>query len=269
MFMKQTTILKMVAQNFGLSAKDVLEDWLQDGWLKLEDVQAILPEIVSGSSKVRHNQSKRKELKKSDICNISDLKENVAFEPTILCGMAKSEKIEVGMFYYAEGKIFSTLLQPDKSVSGVVAYVDDSGLHGVVWLLHGIYSIWSDQHLFVNMPVGLSGKENTRKILQASKNQHIRAYAAKYCAQYDFDGVQAGEAFLPSIEELRLIHGNQQLVNEKLALIKGAKLLPKGRCWSSSEMSCDAACTLNFSSGEESSIFKYKRRIYVGSCVAF
>ena len=233
--MKQTTILKMVAQNFGLSAKDVLEDWLQDGWLKLEDVQAILPEIVSGSSKVRHNQSKRKELKKSDICNISDLKENVAFEPTILCGMAKSEKIEVGMFYYNKDKTFSKELIKGKHPSGVVCYVDKTGHHGLILALREKRLPWSSEKLWIdNMPEGLSGKENTSLIIKASQTQRKKAEAAEYCANYAYDGIKAGEAFLPSKEELEKSCPNKFAIKNSLKQIKKAQQLGEGFYWSSS-----------------------------------
>ena len=105
--------------------------------------------------------------------------------------------------------------------------------------------------------------------MQASQNQNTFAYAAKFCAEYDFDGVQIGEAFLPSIDELKLVRENRQLIDEKLALIKGANLLPKGRCWSSSEVFNNAAMALHFPSGEVRFEFKSQHLCYTYPCVAF
>lgn len=264
--MKKTTVLKMVAQNFGLSAKDVMEDWLQDGWLKLEDVQAILPKTISNTPKVRNKKSMHGKLKVADGSELADC--NV-IDSQIVCIKAESGKVKVGMFYYAKDKTFSEKLIPNKKVSGVVAYVDGSGLHGLVWLLNCHVFIWSEDDLFVGMPKELSGKENTRLILQASQNQNAFAYAAKFCAEYDFDGVQIGEAFLPSIDELKLVRENRQLIDEKLALIKGANLLPKGGCWSSSEVFNNAAMALHFPSGEVRFEFKSQHLCYTYPCVAF
>ena len=48
----------------------------------------------------------------------------------------KIQKKKIGMFYYAEDKSFSEELIPNKTVSGVVYHVDETGEHGLVVLLH-------------------------------------------------------------------------------------------------------------------------------------
>ena len=151
--------------------------------------------------------------------------------------LRKAERgdIKIKMFYYAEDETFSEKLIPYKRVSGVVGDVDKTGRHGLVALLHQKVLPWSSDELSVGLPNGLNGKENTRLILEFAQRQGLKAKAAEYCANYTYDGVKAGEAFLPSIDELKYLYQNKQLVDEKLALIDGADLLDGWYYWSSSE----------------------------------
>ena len=162
----------------------------------------------------------------------------------------KIQKKKVGMFYYAEDKSFSEELIPNKTVSGVVYHVDETGEHGLVVLLHQLELQWLDQCLIVGIPKGLNGKESTRLILEFARNRGLKAEAAEYCANYTYDGVKAGEAFLPSIDELKYLYENRELINEKLALIKGADLLLRGYYLSSSEYSNGYAWLLYFGDGD-------------------
>ena len=162
---------------------------------------------------------------------------------------AESGKIKVGMFYYAEDKSFSEKLIPNKTVSGVVFHVDESGEHGLVVLLHQKVLRWLSGYLSVAIPDGLNGKENTRLILEFARNRGLKAEAAEYCANYAYNSVKAGEAFLPSIEELKYLYKNKRLVNEKLALIDGTELFKDRYYWSSSENSYNYAWRLCFGNG--------------------
>ena len=135
----------------------------------------------------------------------------------------KIQKKKIGMFYYAQDKSFSEELVPNKTVSGVVFHVDETGEHGLVVLLHQEELPWLSDYLSVGIPKGLNGKGNTRLILEFARNKGLKAKAAEYCANYAYDGVKAGEAFLPSIKELKYLYKNKELISEKLALIKGLK----------------------------------------------
>ena len=166
------------------------------------------------------------------------------------------QKKKVGMFYYAEDESFSEELIPNKNVSGVVGYVDESGEHGLVVLLHQVQLPWSSDELYVFKTNKLNGKKNTRYILKTAKRLGQKAEAAEYCANYAYDSVNAGEAFLPSIDELEYLYKNKRLVNEKLALIDGADLLDGWFYWSSSEYSIYGAWLLYFGNGSVSNYDK-------------
>ena len=193
----------------------------------------------------------------------NSLSKNVDRDIVQLC-----QKKKVGMFYYAEDKSFSDELIPNKNVSGVVGYVDESGEHGLVVLLHQVQLPWSSDELYVFKTNKLNGKKNTRYILKTAKRLGQKAEAAEYCANYAYDSVNAGEAFLPSIDELKYLYKNKRLVNEKLALIDGADLLDGWFYWSSSEYSIYGAWLLYFGNGSVSNYDK-DDYYYVRPVVAF
>lgn len=180
----------------------------------------------------------------------------------------KIQKKKIGMFYYAEDKSFSEELIPNKTVSGVVYHVDETGEHGLVVLLHQAWLPWLSDYLYVGIPQKGYGKENTRLILEFAQRQGLKAEAAEYCANYAYDGVKVGEAFLPSIEELKCLYVNKRLVNQKLALICGADLFRDWYYWSSSEYSDYSVWSLSFRDGYVETRNKHYNT-YVRPVVAF
>ena len=190
--------------------------------------------------------------------------QNLLKEDVALLGLtpfkAESGKIKVGMFYYAVDKTFSKELILDKQVSGVVAWVTRDGCHGLVVLLHERMLPWSSDDLFVGLPQGLNGKENTRLILEKACLENKKVEAAEYCAKYAFYGIKAGEAFLPSQKELQRVFDNALSINMSLAKIENAELLRSVEYWSSCENGERSALALSFL---DETICHYSR--YIGS----
>ena len=147
------------------------------------------------------------------------------------------KKVEPGMFYYADSLIFPELIK-DNQVSAVVGCVDKR--RGLAIGLRETVLPWSSDWLYVDMSSGLSGKEATSLILKTAKEKHENAEAAEWCAEYAFDGIEAGTGFMPSKEELKRIFGNQKKLRQSFALLNSGGL--SGNClqedafyWSSSE----------------------------------
>ena len=147
------------------------------------------------------------------------------------------KKVVPGMFYYADGLIFPELIK-DNQVSAVVGCVDRN--HGLALGLREAMLPWSSDWLYVDMSSGLSGKEATSLILKTAKERQKKAEAAEWCAEYAFDGIEAGTGFMPSKEELKRIFGNQKKLRQSFALLNSGGL--SGNClqedafyWSSSE----------------------------------
>ena len=147
------------------------------------------------------------------------------------------KKIEPGMFYYADGLMFPKLIK-DNQVSAIVGCVDKN--HGLALGLRETVLPWSSDWLYVDMPSGLGSKEATAQILKTAKEKHEKAEAAEWCAEYAFDGIEAGTGFMPNREEFRRISGNRKKLRESFALLNSGGL--SGNClqeeafyWSSSE----------------------------------
>ncbi len=147
------------------------------------------------------------------------------------------KKIAPGMFYYADGLILPELIK-DNQVSAVVSCVDKR--RGLALGLRETELPWSSDWLYVDMSLGVSGKEATSLILKTAKEKHEKAEAAEWCAKYAFDGIEAGTGFMPNKEELKRIFGNRKKLCQSFALLNSGGL--SGNClqedafyWSSSE----------------------------------
>ena len=150
---------------------------------------------------------------------------------------AAPKKVVPGMFYYADGLIFPELIK-DNQVSAIVGYVDKR--RGLALGLRETKLQWSSDWLYVDMSLGVSGKEATSLILKTAKEKQENAEAAEWCAEYAFDGIKAGTGFMPNKEELKRIFGNRKTLRESFALLNSGGL--SGNClqedafyWSSSE----------------------------------
>ncbi len=98
---------------------------------------------------------------------------------------------------------------------------------------------------------GTSGKSNTAAILAYGKTNNISYPAAEYCNKYSTSGTKAGDWFLPSLEELKLLSNNFSGINSALKIL-GKPTLPEAEdeyYWSSSELSTGNARRLVPSSG--------------------
>ena len=116
-----------------------------------------------------------------------------------------------GMFVYAGGMICSQLL-PKRKVMAVVGYVEEETLYAVCLKQNKLP--WSSEPLRVWRTQDLTdGREATRKILEVSRKMKGIAEAAEWCFNYTEDGVKKGEAFLPSLAELKKLYLHIDAVN--------------------------------------------------------
>ena len=172
--------------------------------------------------------------------------------------------------FHEEDKTFSERLLPYKQVSGVVGDVDEAGQHGLISLLHYKVLPWTSDELFVGLPDGLSGKENTRLILEKAALQQQKAEAAAYCATYAFDGVKAGEAFLASYSEMSRICKNYLSINKSLRQINNADIFIVCRAyWTSSEKQAEKAMSASMPGIVSNDVIAKWAKLYVCPVIAF
>ena len=209
--MKKLEVLNGVVKEFGLTEEAVVKSWYENNQISAEFLQQLCS--VGGKTTFQD-------------MNLIPSKKFVT-----------PKKIELGMFYYADGLIFPELIK-DNEVSAIVGCVDRN--HGLALGLRETELPWSSDWLYVDMPSGLSGKEATAQILKTAKEQHEKAEAAEWCAEYAFDGIKAGMGFMPSKEELKCIFGNRKKLRQSFALLNSRglsadSLQDEAFYWSSSE----------------------------------
>ncbi len=115
---------------------------------------------------------------------------------------------------------------------------------------------------------GTSGKSNTAAILAYGKANNISYPAAEYCNSYSTSGTKAGDWFLPSLEELKLLSNNFSGINSALKILGKPTITEGEYYWSSFEYNYYFAVRLVPSSGDTYSIDK-DYTFYVRPVLAF
>ena len=109
---------------------------------------------------------------------------------------------------------------------------------------------WGGDGEIVYAAKSSSGKSNTAAILAYGKANNISYPAAEYCNTYSTAGTKAGDWYLPSPEELKLLSSSYVVVSLKLATMVGkVTILESGAYWASSELDMSRAKALVLGSG--------------------
>ena len=122
-------------------------------------------------------------------------------------GIKRASKIKPGMFVYADGLISKKLIL-DRQIKAVVGYVENNIAYAVC--LHQTYLPWSSRYIKIKaMKNTTDGKKSTLKILKDAQKIWRKAEAAQWCYDYAQNGVQRGEAYLPSVVEWEKFYNNK------------------------------------------------------------
>jgi len=127
---------------------------------------------------------------------------------------------------------------------GVVFYLDETGLHGLVSTLsHLDVAYWGCDSMLVDGADGTAigdGDQNTMDIFDACSTDSL-VHAAYICSTYEVN--EFNDWYLPSKDELQLIKDKENtLANLGIELI--------GWFWTSSEVDIERAWAINFMSFE-------------------
>ena len=155
------------------------------------------------------------------------------------------KKITPGMFVYADGLIYPEIIK-GRQIKAIVGSV--KGFEVLAVCLQETRLPWSNIWLeAITTSKKIGGQEATRKILKIYHGKEQMATAAQWCYDYDRDGVQKGEAFLPSLTELEELFANRDAINVSLKVL-GVALL-ESWYWSSTEYNNNCAWRLGMSYG--------------------
>ena len=144
-------------------------------------------------------------------------------------------------------KTCATGLQPGKTAIGIVF----SSVNRLAIAFDETRLAWGGHGIGIgSVAKGASGKSNTAAILAYGKANNISYPAAEYCNSYSTAGTKAGDWFLPSLEELKLLSSSYGVVSGKLMAIIGKVDIEKDEYyWSSSEHDYNYARSFVLSSG--------------------
>lgn len=147
----------------------------------------------------------------------------------------------------------------DFAQGGVVFWVDETGQHGLVCDPTPAFGhTWYAGTQGVTGAKGdgvYAGTNNTLMIIFAHKfsiGDDGNPYAASYCNDLVVtqNGISYGDWYLPSLEELSLLHANQSIVNQAIQNNLGSGYAINSWCWTSNEYNSHEAYLFNVSSGQ-------------------
>lgn len=156
-------------------------------------------------------------------------------------------EIQVGYFAFAEKK-FSPDPNAYPNCQGVVAWLNPDenaliGQKGLILIPETVITIWANKLCFIDVQDSLDGCANTQKIWDYARKNDVSFPAFRNCLRYSKNGIKAGEAFVPAIEQLQKIMLNQDIIDVSLSKINGDCL--NATIMSSTEASVENVWTLS------------------------
>jgi len=146
----------------------------------------------------------------------------------------------------------------DFAQGGIVFWVDETGLHGLVAAKvdqdGGSGIQWDNGSYIYTEAQGdgfYAGEMNTMLII-ANQGNNSSDYAAGKCANYKVteSGVTYGDWYLPSAEELNLMYQKKASIDATAGANGGSAFASKNY-WSSTEVDSDYACGQSFDGGKQ------------------
>ena len=184
---------------------------------------------------------------------------------------ASFSEVKVGWYAFAGGK-FSPDPDSYPNCQGVVGWVNPDksapkGQRGLIVTRDQREKQWSRKDCKTYVRDQHDGKANTEMLIAYGKAHGISFPAAEWCNTYCWNGVKAGEGFLPALTQLERIIANRGIVNPALERIDGVKL--GGWIWSSSEYDSYGAWTVTATNGGVHGSNKTSNLGYVRCVLAF
>ena len=179
--------------------------------------------------------------------------------------------VKVGWYAFAGGK-FSPDPDSYPNCQGVVGWVNPDksapkGQRGLIVTRDQREKQWSRKDCKTYVRDQHDGKANTEKLIAYGKAHGISFPAAEWCNTYCWNGVKAGEGFLPALTQLERIIANRGIVNPALQKIGG--IILDGWYWSSCEYDGSGARDVLADNGAVDYSCKYHLYHYVRCVLAF
>ena len=162
-----------------------------------------------------------------------------------LCGLQSIPipQVEVGWFAFAGNK-FSHRPDAYENCLGVVALLYEDtfsyvGKRGLILIPEQYKGPWSSIYTETFVRSTNNGFLNTMQLLKHAKSLNVPMPGIEWAASYSKNGVKAGQAFVPAIEQLNQIKSNQSKIDEAFQKINVSF---NWNCWSSTETARFRVC---------------------------
>ncbi len=157
-----------------------------------------------------------------------------------------SRELQVGWFVF-EGGLFAPRPNVYPNLIGVIAWLNPDadapeGERGLILIPQKNRRKWSMNYGQTGVNLQYDGKTNTSLLHIRGKKQNNKFPAASFCMSYSNDSINAGDAFLPSINQLEKIAENAHLLIPSMMALG---LDFSGKLLSSTECSSYYAQTIN------------------------
>ena len=197
--------------------------------------------------------------------------ETVQVEKSVVEVETFFSEVKVGWYAFAGGK-FSPDPDSYPNCQGVVGWVNPDksapkGQRGLIVTRDQREKQWSRKDCKTYVRDQHDGKANTEKLIAYGKAHGISFPAAEWCNTYCWNGVKAGEGFLPALTQLERIIANRGIVNPALQKIGG--IILDGWIWSSCEYDGSGARDVLADNGAVDYSCKYHLYHYVRCVLAF
>jgi hypothetical protein len=161
---------------------------------------------------------------------------------------SKTDSTDISQMGYVAG--LKTYEVGDFAQGGIVFWVDETGQHGLVCTIEDVTSStirWYAGSYGITRAVGdgvYGGEDNTNLIINAQMvlGDDGNDYAASVCSDLvvTHGGVDYGDWYLPTVEELLMIGQNRVIVNDS-SIANGGTALVTSPYWSSNEVNANDA----------------------------
>ena len=167
-------------------------------------------------------------------------------------------RVDIGWYAFAGGH-FSPNKDAYPNCQGVIGIINDDptakeGNRVKVVLRHQKELKWCEKIIYTGVIDVNNGKENTRRLLEFGKKKGIKFPAMAFAQDYAFDGVKAGEAYVPARDELKELSKNFKVIDDALNQI-GSSF--DDWYWSSSELTNFFAWSVRSGGGNVNNTYKY------------
>ena len=155
-------------------------------------------------------------------------------------------RVDIGWYVFAGGH-FSPNKNAYPNCQGVIGIINDDptaeeGERIKIVLRHQKNLKWCEEYIYTKVTDEDNGRENTRRLLEYGKKKGLCFPAMEFARDYNFDGVKAGEAYVPAMHELKKLNKNYEVIHNALRQIGSSFCSSFGDWhWSSSEFFTDRA----------------------------